>query len=299
MQSLMEKLTGGGVVVGDGGWGSMILQRGLQRGHAPESINLSDPAILSEIAGLYLDAGAEIITTNTFGGTLLKLQPYGLDAQADEVNRQGVEVIRSAVGNQALVSASVGPTGKLIQPKGKTTADEVYLNFERQIRALLASGPDLLCIETMTDLEEAQLAIKAARDLSNDIPIMATMSFNQNRRGFFTIMGDSIAAVAAGLEAAGANIIGSNCGNGIEKMLEIAAEFKQNTTLPLVIQANAGLPSMQNGQTVYSETPEFMAEKAKQLLDLGVQVIGGCCGTTPEHIRALRKVVDSYPSAAI
>ena len=294
MQNLKDRLNSGKVIVGDGGWGSMIMQHGLKHGEAPEAVNLSNPGILNEIAGLYLEAGAEIITTNTFGATMLRLQSYALDDKADEINLKGVEIIRNAVGEKAYVSASVGPTSQLIAPYGKTTPDEVYSNFERQIRELLAAGPDMICVETMTDLQEAVLAVKAARSLSAEIPIMATMTFNEKPRGFFTMMGVSIEKAAQGLEAAGANIIGSNCGNGIEKMVKIAAEFKKHSSLPIAIQANAGLPIMQDGKTVYPETPDFMAEQTLKLLEIGVQIIGGCCGTTPEHIRALRKVIDEY-----
>ena len=293
MQNLKDRLKRGDVIVGDGAWGTMIMQRGLKHGEAPESVNLSDAGILNEIAGLYLDAGAEIITTNTFGASTLRLQPSALDDKADEINRKGVEIIRKAVGGQAYVSASVGPTGKLIAPYGKTKPDEVYASFVNQIGALLAAGPDMICVETMTDLQEAVLAVQAARSLSAEIPIMATMTFDETPRGFFTIMGVSIEKAAKGLEAAGATIVGSNCGNGIEKMITIAGAFKEHTSLPVAIQANAGLPFVQDGQTTYPETPAFMAEKSLKLLEIGVQVIGGCCGTTPEHIRALRKVIDA------
>ena len=294
MQKLKDRLASGDVVVGDGAWGTMIMQRGLKHGEAAESVNLGDTGILAEIAALYLAAGAEIITTNTFGASSLRLQPFSLDDKADEINRKGVEIIRQAVGDRAYVSASVGPTGKLIAPYGKATPDEVYLSFERQIRELLAAGPDLICVETMTDLQEAVLAVKAARSLSPEIPIMATMTFDEKPRGFSTIMGVSIEKAAKALEAAGATVIGSNCGNGIEKMINIAATFKENSPLPIAIQANAGLPSMRDGQAFYPETPEFMAEKIVKLLEIGVQVIGGCCGTTPAHIRALRNAIDEY-----
>jgi 5-methyltetrahydrofolate--homocysteine methyltransferase len=294
MQNLRERLASGDIIVGDGGWGTMIMQRGLKHGEAPESVNLLQPGILAEIAGLYLDAGAEIITTNTFGASTLRLQPSSLDDKADEINRTGVEIIRQAVGERAYVSASVGPTGKLIAPYGTTKPDEVYASFESQIRALLAAGPDMICVETMTDLQEAVLAVQAARSLSATIPIMATMTFDEKPRGFFTIMGVSVEKAASGLEAAGADIVGSNCGNGIEKMIKIAGAFKEHSALPIAIQANAGLPLMRDGQTVYPESPDFMAEKSAELLGMGVRIIGGCCGTSPDHIRALRKAVDDF-----
>ena len=294
MRTLSERLKSGDVIVGDGAWGTMIMQRGLRHGEAPEAVNLSNPGILEEIAALYLEAGAEIITTNTFGASSLRLQPFSLDGQAEEINRKGVEIIRKAVGERAYVSASVGPTGKLIAPYGKAQPDEVYASFQGQMSALLSAEPDLICVETMTDLQEAVLAVKAARALSATIPVMATMTFDEKPRGFFTIMGVSVEKAAKALEAAGASVVGSNCSNGIEKMIKIAAAFKQHTSLPIAIQANAGLPLMRDGQTVYPETPAFMAEKIVELLEIGVQVIGGCCGTTPEHIRALRKAVDDH-----
>jgi 5-methyltetrahydrofolate--homocysteine methyltransferase len=293
MENLIDRLKRGEVIVGDGGWGTLLMQRGMKHGEAPENFNLTRPEILTEIATFYLDAGAEIITTNTFGASPLRLKSYSLDDKTEEINGKAVEAIRQAVGTRAYVSASVGPSGLLIAPYGKAKPDEVYASFERQIRGLIAAGADMICVETMTDLQEATLAVKAARAVSATIPVMATMAFNETPRGFFTIMGVSVGKAAAGLEGAGADIIGSNCGNGIEKMIGIARAFKECSSLPIAIQANAGQPVVKEGSTHYLETPEFMAEKSPELLALGVQVIGGCCGTTPDHIRALRKVVDT------
>ena len=293
MENILDRLKRGEVIVGDGAWGTQLMQRGLKHGEAPENYNLSRPEVLTEIAALYLEAGAEIITTNTFGASPMRLQAYSLDERTEEINRNAVAAIRQAVGTNAYVSASVGPTGILLAPYGKAKPDEVYASFERQIRGLLAAGADMICVETMTDLQEATLAVKAARGLSATIPVMATMAFNETPRGFYTIMGVSVEKAAGGLEAAGADIIGSNCGNGIEKMIGIARAFKGCSNLPVAIQANAGQPVIKEGSTLYLETPEFMADKSPELLDLGVQIIGGCCGTSPEHIRALRKVVDA------
>jgi 5-methyltetrahydrofolate--homocysteine methyltransferase len=166
-------------------------------------------------------------------------------------------------------------------------------SFRRQIRALCESGVDVICVETMIDLAEATLAVKAAKDISPDTPVMATMTFDATPKGFFTVMGVNVEQAASGLRAAGADIVGSNCGNGIENMVRIAAEFVRHTDLPLLIQSNAGLPEMKGGELVYGETPEFMADKARELVALGVSIIGGCCGTTPEHIAALRRMLDS------
>jgi 5-methyltetrahydrofolate--homocysteine methyltransferase len=294
MEDLRKRLRRGDVILGDGAWGTLLMQRGLKPGEPPEAINLSRPEDLEEIAALYLEAGAELITTNTFGGSPVRLQLHSLDDRTELVNRTAVEAARRAVGDRAYVSASVGPSGRLLKPYGDTEPQEVYAGFERQIRVLVAAGADLICVETMTDLKEATLALKAARTLAPAIPVMATMTFEETPRGFFTVMGVSVKKAAAGLEEAGADIIGSNCGNGLEAMIGIARVFKEHSSLPIAIQANAGLPVSQEGGLVYPETPDFFAGKAPELLALGVQIIGGCCGTTPDHICALRKVIDLH-----
>jgi 5-methyltetrahydrofolate--homocysteine methyltransferase len=168
--------------------------------------------------------------------------------------------------------------------------------FERQLKAVIAEGVDLICIETMTDLAEATLAIKAARSLTSTIPVAATMTFDPTERGFFTVMGVTIEQAADTLTAAGANIVGSNCGNGIDNMTAIAEEFRKHTDRPILIQSNAGLPEIVDDQIVYSETPQFMAERVPRLLASGVGIIGGCCGTTPAHITALRTAIEQHQS---
>jgi len=293
MKPILQRLAEGDILVGDGAMGTMLIQRGLQPGECPEALNLSTPEVLEEIARLYFDAGADVVQTNTFGGSPLKLSGYGLDDSTEDVNRQAVLMVKKAVHEKAYVSGSCGPTGKILKPYGDTDPEVMAKGFERQIHALIGAGADIICVETMTDLQEAVLAVNAAKSVSPDTPVMATMTFDATPRGFFTIMGVTIQQAADGLRDAGADIIGSNCGNGIEKMVEIAREFKKATDLPLIIQSNAGLPESRNGTLVYSETPEFFGEQAKALAHAGVSVIGGCCGTTPEHIRAVRRAVDS------
>ncbi|MCK4654472.1 MAG: homocysteine S-methyltransferase family protein, partial [Candidatus Cloacimonetes bacterium] len=256
--------------------------------------NLKNPEILEEIAKAYLDAGVDIIQTNTFGASPLKLSGYGLQNKTEEINRIAVERVKKVVGNKAYVSGSCGLSGKLLKPFGDTEPEDIYKSYERQIKAQISAGVDLVCIETMTDLNEAILAIKAAKSISPEIPIMATMTFDETPRGFYTIMGTNIENAVVELQKARADIIGSNCGNGIENMIIIAREFKKFSRLPIIIQSNAGLPELKNGEIFYSETPEFFREKAKDLINAGVSIIGGCCGTTPEHIQSIRKVVDNY-----
>ena len=270
------------------------MARGLAAGKCPESINLDDPEVLAEVAELYLDAGADLVTTNTFGGSPLNLASHGLEERSEEINRAAVEVLKPVVEGRAYISASVGPTGRILEPYGDAAPDDVAEAFDRQIRALVEAGADLICIETMIDLREAELAIRAARSISTEIPIIATMTFDATQRGFFTTMGSSVEQACENLVEAGADIVGSNCGNGIDTMLEIAREFSRHSSVPVIIQSNAGLPSNAHGELVYPETPEFMAARVAQLIGLGVSIIGGCCGTGPEHIRAIRAAIDAH-----
>jgi 5-methyltetrahydrofolate--homocysteine methyltransferase len=295
MRRLLERLKAGDVIVGDGAWGTMLMARGLKPGEPPELVNLTRPEVLEEIGREYLDSGAEILTTNSFGGSPARLRQYGLDADTESINRAAVVAARHIAGDRAYVSASVGPSGHLLKPYGDADHADIGLGYERQIRALAEAGVDLICIETMTDLTEAVLAVRAARTCAPDVPVMATMTFEKSRRGFFTVMGTSIEQAVRGLTEAGAEILGSNCGNGMDIMIEIAREFRSRTDRPVAIQSNAGLPEQRGGELVYPESPVSMAAKAIALVDLGVTLIGGCCGTTPAHIRAIRQVLDHRP----
>lgn len=292
MAQLLDKLAAGEILVGDGAMGTLLFERGLKPGECPERWALDRPEVLVEVARLYAEAGADIVETNTFGGSPLKLAQYSLDFRTEEINVRAVRAAREGVDGRALVAASCGPTGRLLKPYGDTDPEELYAAFERQLRAVVAEGVDAVCIETMTDLTEATLAIRAARSLSSTTPVFATMTFDATPRGFFTMMGVTIEQAITGLLEAGADVVGSNCGNGIDNMVRIAAEFRKRVSCPLIIQSNAGLPLIENGLAVYTETPEFMAERAVRLLDLGVNIVGGCCGTTPAHIAAIRRVID-------
>lgn len=293
MRPLLPRILAGERLVGDGAMATMLFQRGLEPGQPPESITLSRPAVLEDVARLYLDAGSDILQTNTFGGSPLKLALCGLERETEAINREAVRAVRRVAGNRAYVCASCGPSGRLLEPYGDVSASAMYDSFQRQLAALCAAGADAVIVETMTDLAEATLAVRAAKAVSPGIPVLATMTFDATPRGYFTIMGVGVAAAAAGLLEAGADAVGSNCGSGIEQLVQVAREFRRHTAAPLVIQANAGLPRNVDGRSVYDETPAFFADKARALAGLGVAVIGGCCGTTPDHIAALRAMVDS------
>lgn len=293
MKAILERIRAGEVLVADGAMGSLLMARAKDdiQGKCPEVINLSKPEILEEVAQLYLDAGADIIQTNTFGGSPLKLSDYSLQDQTEAINRAAIEAVKKVVSGKAYVSASCGPSGKMLKPLGPVTPEEMSENFSRQLNAMIDAGADIICVETMTDIEEAKIAIKAAKAISPGTPVMATMTFDPTKRGFFTMMGVNIQRAAKELKEAGADIVGSNCGNGIENMIKIAREYKEHTDLPVIIQSNAGLPEMRDEGVIYPETPEFMAEKSKLLMAAGVSIIGGCCGTTPEHIKQIAQTV--------
>lgn len=293
MENIVTRIGKGEILVSDGAMGTMLLEKGLKPGQCPESLNISRTGMLEDIARVYLEAGADIIQTNTFGASPLKLSLYSLDDKTQIINKKAVQAVKNAVGGKAYVSASCGPTGKLLKPFGDTEPEKIFNGYMIQIKALVEAGADIICVETMTDLTEATLAVKAAKTVSSSVPVMATMTFDHTPRGFYTIMGVSIEKAAKGLEETGADIIGSNCGNGIENMTAIAEEFGKCSKLPLIIQSNAGLPQMKDGKMTYGETPEFMAGKVPAMIAAGVSIIGGCCGTTPEHITAFRKAVDS------
>jgi 5-methyltetrahydrofolate--homocysteine methyltransferase len=292
MAGLLDRVRTGEILLVDGAIGTQLIARGLKPGQCPEALVLEQPELLSEIGSCYLEAGADILTTNTFGGSPLKLQSYALDEEAEEINRRAVSILRDVAKDRAYVAACVGPSGAILEPYGDTAERIVYESFERQLRAQATAGADVVLIETMTDLREASLAVRAARQVAPGLPVVATMTFDPTPRGYFTIMGVSVAQAAAGLEEAGADVVGSNCGNGIANMIEIARAFKQHSRVPILIQSNAGLPEHRAGQVVYPETPEYMAQRVPELIELGIAVIGGCCGTTPDHTQAMRGALD-------
>ncbi len=291
---MLKRLAAGEILVGDGAWGSQLMARGLQVGACPDAMNLEQPEVIEGIANQYIEAGADLITTNTFGASPLALKRHGLDNRLNEINRRGAEVIAAISAGRALVSASVGPTGRILKPYGDADPGVVGDGFRRQISALAEGGADVICIETMTDLVEAGLAIDAAHLEAPGLPVMASMTFEAIPRGFFTIMGVSVEAAVGGLCDRGADIVGTNCGNGIDLMVSIAAEFMRHSSVPVLVQSNAGLPVAGADGVVYPEGPDYFSDRITALLQLGVAVIGGCCGTTFDHVRVIRRQVDRW-----
>ena len=294
MTGFRERLARGDVLVGDGAWGTLLMERGLPPGRPPEWFALERPEVLEEIAGLYAEAGADLVTTDTFGGTAFRLALHGLEKERDRVNRSAVEATRRGVASRALVSASVGPTGRLLEPFGDTSPHAAFEAFAEQVASLASAGADLVCVETMSDLTEATRAVRAAQSAAPGLPVIATMTFEPTPRGYFTVMGVSVERAVKGLEDAGADVVGSNCGTGIADMIGIARELVRFAKRPIAVQPNAGLPESRGQGVVYRETPETLAARVPELLDLGVRLVGGCCGTTPDHVRAVRRVVSTW-----
>lgn len=291
---LLDRLARGETLLADGALGTLLIARGLRSGESPEGFGLEHPEILREIAGAYIEAGAEIVQTNTFGASPLKLAGYGLADRFEEINRAAVAAVRDAVADRAIVMACCGTSGRLLKPYGDAEPAEVAESFRQQVRVLSAAGVDAINFETMIDLNEAVLAVQAAKSVAPDLPVSATLTFESRRRGFFTVMGNTIPQSAAALIQAGADIVGSNCGNGSAAMVAVAREFQTAGARWVSIRANAGLPVPDRDLLRYPETPEFMAGCLPELLACGVSIVGGCCGTTPDHIRAFRSVLHGY-----
>jgi 5-methyltetrahydrofolate--homocysteine methyltransferase len=272
------------VLIADGGWGTEFVQRGLGAGESPEVWNLERRTDVFAVAYSYVQAGAEIILTNTFGGTRMKLAKGGLDRRCEEINRSAAMISKEAAGDRTLVFGSIGPTGEFLAPLGRVTAEEMKNNFAEQAMALAAGGADGIVIETMTDLSEAKEALCAVKEKTT-LPVAVTMTFDKGKKGYATIMGIRPDQAAAELEKGGADIVGANCGAGIDNMVEVVRAMKGATALPIWCKPNAGLPELVGGKTVYRETPEVMASKIRYLAEAGASIVGGCCGTTPAHIR--------------
>ena len=275
-----------GTFILDGGWGTQLQLRGLPIGEHPDFWNLSQPDKVQEVAEAYIQAGSDIILTNTFGSNRFLLAKHGAEDKIAELNRAGVRLSKEVAQKQhRRVFASIGPTGVMLM-SGTVSPDELYAAFLEQAEAIAAEVPDGIVIETMSDPAEAVLAVKAAK--TTGLPVAACMVFDTGKNKDRTMMGTTPEQAVEQLTAAGADIVGANCGQGIDGFIPICQRMRAVTTLPLWMKANAGLPEIVDDKTVYRQTPEKFAESAKELLAAGANFIGGCCGTTPEYIRALR-----------
>lgn len=292
MRKIIEQLATGINLVSDGAWGTFLQSHGMKPGECPELWCLEHRSEVLAIPRGYLDAGADMVESNSFGANRFKLDLYGLAPRTLEINRAAAAISREAAGPDRHVIASVGPTGKMLIT-GEVSEDQLYEAFAEQLRALEEGGADACCIETMTALDEAAIAVAAAKKETR-LEVVCTFTFTRTVSGTYrTMMGISPEAMATALIAAGADIVGANCGVGFAQMVEVVAAIKSAAgATPILIHANAGLPKNINGTDVFPETPAMAAAVVPALLKAGARVIGGCCGTTPEHIAAISRQVN-------
>ncbi|MBW7862973.1 MAG: homocysteine S-methyltransferase family protein [Candidatus Hydrogenedentes bacterium] len=294
MQTMREQIAAGRVLVSDGGWGSFLVARGMQPGECPELWCVGHADDVRGIAEMYADAGADIVMTNSFGGTRFKLAHYGLAARVAELNEAAARLSRDAAGPARHVMASVGPTGKILM-MGDVAEEEIYDAFREQALALEAGGADACTVETMAALDEAALAVRAARE-NTGLEVVASFTFDtKTPDGYRTMMGVSPEMRAEAMLEAGAHILGANCSLGSDEMAEVVAALRAAAPgVPILVHPNAGRPCQHpDGRIEYPETPEMMAANVPRLVAAGAGIIGGCCGTGPDHIRAIRAAVDT------
>lgn len=292
MEKIISKIKQGKVLLSDGAWGTFLQQKGLKTGECPEEWNVTHADEVLDIAKSYIEAGSDMVETNSFGGSRFKLEKYGLADKVFELNKAAAAISRKAAGDK-FVLGSIGPTGVILM-MGEVSEDELYQAFKEQARGLEAGGADAVMIETMTDLDEARLAVKAAKE-NTSCEVFCTMTFEKTVDGEFrSMMGVSPTDMVNTIIDAGAELIGANCGSGIANMIGIVEEIRKvNKEIPILVHANAGMPVYKDGETLFPETPEEMAELVPKIVHAGANVVGGCCGTTPEHIARVREVVNN------
>jgi 5-methyltetrahydrofolate--homocysteine methyltransferase len=279
--TLLRERLAGGLLIADGAWGTELQARGLEPGAAPDTWNLIHPDRVEEVARAYVEAGSQVILTNTF-----RANGIAMTGDLDAINRAGVEISKRAAAGRALVFASIGPTGKMLMA-GEITAEQAHAAFRKQAVALAAAGADALLVETMSDIEEARLAVAAAK--STGLPVVVSFAFDSGKNKDRTMMGTTPEAVAAAMVEAGADSVGANCGTGVEYAAAVCRRLRAACALPLWIKPNAGLPTMDGTSIRYETTAEFFASHFAALRDAGASFIGACCGSTPDFIRALVK----------
>jgi len=281
-------------VIFDGAMGTMLIAAGLKAGETPEVWNLEKPSLVADIHRKYYDAGSDVVHTNTFGGNAIKLADRGLSDKMEPINVEAAKLAREACPSGKFVAGDIGPTGKLIKPLGDLVIEEAEEAFFRQTQALLKGGVDLISIETMFSLQEALAALRAAKRLG-DVTVIAALTFNRTKKGFFTMMGEAVSQAVSAFEEAGADVIASNCSLGSRDMIDLTKELRAATRKPILVQPNAGKPVTQKGVTSYQQTPAEFAQDGKEIRNSGADMIGGCCGTDPEFIRALVQTLGNFP----
>lgn len=279
------------MILFDGGMGTMLQKFGLETGSCPDYYNISHPEVVQQIHRAYMEAGSQYITTNTFGSSPLKLSDYDLQDQVEKIASAAVANVRKACGDKVKVAGDMGPTGKFIRPIGDLSFDEACENYYRLAKALADAGADCLIIETIIDIQEMKAALLAAKTASS-LPVICQMSYGEDGR---TIPGTDPITATILLDAMGADVIGANCSVGPDKLLDAAKQMVSVTNKPVIIQPNAGMPVLENGETHFPLDPEAFASYGPAYAEAGISFMGGCCGTTPDHIRALKEALDKAP----
>jgi len=281
-------------VVFDGAMGTMLMAAGLKAGESPELWNIEKPSLVTDIHRRYYEAGSDAVHTNTFGGNAIKLADRGLSDRMETINVEAAKLAREACPAGKFVAGDIGPTGKLIKPLGDMVLEEAEETFFRQAQALIKGGVDLISIETMFSLEEALAALRASKRLGK-VPVIAALTFNRTKKGFFTMMGEGVNQAVSAFEQAGADVIATNCSLGSRDMIDLTKELRAATRKPILVQPNAGKPVTQKGVTSYQQTPAEFAKDGMEIKNSGADMIGGCCGTNPEFIRALAEALGNLP----
>jgi 5-methyltetrahydrofolate--homocysteine methyltransferase len=288
-QSLLDR---GSPALADGAMGTMLFDQGLESGGSPEAWNVERPEIVKGVHRGYLEAGAELLLTNTFGGNRFRLALHGLEGRVDELNRAGARLAREAVeaaGGRAIVAGDIGPSGGILEPLGDLAYAAAVEGFAEQARALIAGGVDIVWIETMSDLEEVHAAMEGVRRVSPSVPLLTTMTFDT--RGH-TMMGVSPEQAVEALQGWGAAAVGGNCGNGPDEIVQVIEKMRRHAAdVRLVAKANAGIPAWKDGRAVYGAGPEAMAAYAASVVERGAWMVGACCGSTPAHLRAMAEAL--------
>ena len=282
------------VLLADGAWGTEFLKRGLKQGDPPEDWNLVKPEAVKEVAAAYRAAGSQIILTNSFGGNRFQLERHGLTGKTREINRVAAGITRDACEGKAITAGDIGPSGKLFI-MGEVSEEDLFAAFQEQAEALKEGGAEWFVVETMIDMGEMEIAVRAAA--KTGLPVVASMTYEKGQAGYRTVMGHSPEDCVQAAKAAGAAVIGANCGTGVDTYVELAEILRKLTDLPVWIKGNAGLPELVDGRTVYRMSPEVYASYIPRLLDAGVNIVGGCCGTSPDFIRRIKPVLDKWNSA--
>jgi len=283
--SFLEKLREKTIIF-DGAMGTMLMAAGQDPVKTPILLNIDQPELVTDIHHNYYAAGADVVITNTFGGNPIKLAADGLEEQMVHLNRQAVKLSRKACPADGFVAGDIGPCGKMLKPLGDISQEEMAENFFLQAGVLIEAGVDLITIETMYSLEEALAAVQGVKK-AGDILLLASITFTKTKNGFFTMMGENISQCASALVDAGVDMIGANCTLNSADMIDLTKELRASTDTPVLIQPNAGKPVTRKGVTFYGQTPQEFAADALKIREAGADMLGGCCGTSPEFIEAV------------